>query len=76
LTFRRYFSFRTSDVEVRSEHLFSSKSHHFMITVSDVRNQKNTDVRNDHRKIDGCSEKFLTGVRNGKDTHIYIEGTG
>ncbi len=46
-----------------------------MITVSDVRNPKNTDVRNDHRKINGCSENFLTGVRNGKDTHIYIEGT-
>jgi hypothetical protein len=46
-----------------------------MITVSDVRNQKNTDVRNDHRKINGCSENLLTGVRNGKDTHIYIEAT-
>ncbi len=46
-----------------------------MITVSDVRNQKNTDVRNDHRKINGCLEKFLTGIRNGKDTYIYIEGT-
>jgi len=29
LTFRRYFSFRTSDVVVRSEHSFSSKNHHF-----------------------------------------------
>ena len=29
LTFRRYFSFRTSDVVVRSEHPFSSKNHHF-----------------------------------------------
>ncbi len=29
LTFRRYFSFRTSDVVVRSEHPFSSGNHHF-----------------------------------------------
>jgi hypothetical protein len=45
LTFRRYFSFRTSYAEVRSEHPFSSKSYDFTIIVSDVRNQDNTDVR-------------------------------
>jgi len=47
LTFRRYFSFRTS--------VFLQKIIIFKIRISDIRNKKNTDVRNDHRKKDGCS---------------------
>jgi hypothetical protein len=47
LTFRRYFSFWTS--------VFLQKIIIFKIRISDVRNKKNTDVRNDHRKKDGYS---------------------
>jgi hypothetical protein len=51
LTFRRYFSFRTS--------VFLQKIITFRIKISDVRNKKNTGVRNDHRK--------KTDVRNDRD---------
>ena len=65
LTFRRYFSFRTSDVVVRYKHPFSSKNHHFYdnnIGCSELAKYRYSERSSKNKRMfvkifNGCSER-------------------
>jgi hypothetical protein len=65
LTFRRYFSFQASNVVVRSEHPFSSKTHHFYgnnIGCSELEKYGYSERSSKNKRMfvkifNGCSER-------------------